>query len=133
MHQYIVFYQRINDGLEYSFIIGNRSHTAMTKYINYGYVTHITAAKIFASETMNDIIKALRKEELTITKLAMKLNVSRATMDRLMGILTDELAVQIAQIIGHEKYYKINPEYFLAAKTVLCQEIDNILLDFKQI
>jgi len=128
MQQYRYLLSSKNNDSNYSFVVGYRSHVVVPKYLNYNFLTPITAAIIYTNPLMNSIIRALKKEELTITKLAIKLAMSRATADRLIGILYDDLAIQITRTIGNEKYYRLNPEYFLAIKSVLVQDIDDILL-----
>ena len=46
----------------------------------------------------------------------MQLHVSRTTIDRLVNLLHNECAVAVSRVEGNEKYYRINPEYFLVAK-----------------
>ena len=89
-------------------------------------------SKIFSNETMLDIINALTVEPLTITQLSFKLYASRTTVDRLVGLLYDNMAVVVTKSNGNEKYYKINPEFFLAAKEVFNKKIDDLLLHWKK-
>lgn len=131
MQQYIFLHRHKNNQEDYSFIVGCNSNIAVHKFLDYRHVTYITASKIFANDIANDIVTALEKEELTITKLAIKLKASRTTMDRVIGILYDDFAIQITRTNGNEKYYKLNPEYFLVAKAVLGQRIDNILTNLQ--
>lgn len=131
LNRYAFLYRYTKDELNYSFVIGHGSHVVVPRFVNYKHLTPVTAGLIYSSELINKIVQALRKKELTITQLSMMFPASRYTVDRLIGILYNDFVIQISQKIGNEKYYKLNPEYFLAIKSVIDQDIDDILLDFE--
>lgn len=131
MNRYVILYKGKTGTSEYSFIVGSDCCQSIRKNADYSYLTYAAVSKVFAHEITDDIIKELTREELTITKLSMKLNTARTTVNKFVGFLYDELAIQVSRANGNEKYYRLNPEYFLVAKRILNEKIDNILLDYK--
>ena len=113
-------------------LIGYRVNCVFPVNESYKHVNISLISKIFSNETMLDIINALTVEPLTITQLSFKLYASRTTVDRLVGLLYDNMAVVVTKSNGNEKYYKINPEFFLAAKEVFNKKIDDLLLHWKK-
>ena len=127
INQYTFLYKHKNNASDYSFILGYNSHLVPPRSVNYKFLIPETASLIYTNPLVKDIMMALKKEELTITKLSMKLPISRPTVDRLIGVLYDDFAVHISRTNGNEKYYKLNPEYLLAIKSVIVEDIDDML------
>lgn len=123
---YVTIYQYGEKNFN-GFIIGWNSFVCLSIFANYDHITYSSISKIFANEVMDDIINALSEEELTITKLSMKLNVSRTTVDKFVRILYDELAILISDSNGNEKYYKVNPKFFIVAKDEFNKKINNLI------
>lgn len=109
------------------FVIGHQAYLAVPKRMTLQNVTTAAISRIYCNDIMESIIDALSVEELTITQLSMRLHVSRTTVDRLIGDLYDDLAVLIAKSNGNEKYYRVNPDFFLAGKEALNKKIDVLM------
>ena len=116
MNKYPIIYKPINDGLEYSFVIGYDGSMTMDKLVDNRHVTDQAMASIFANKLAKEIVWALGKEELTFTQLSAKLNVTHLTIERIIRILRDNFAVHITRTNGDEKYYDLNLEYLRAEK-----------------
>ena len=89
----------------------------------YKHVNSFLISKIFSNETILDIINALTVEPLTITQLSSKLYASRTTVDRLVGLLYDNMALVVVRLRGNEKYYQINYVFFLQRKKFLIKKL----------
>ena len=81
------------------------------------------------NDTKYDIVQTLRKGERTISQIAKLLYTSRSTVERGVVALQRAHVLSVAKHIGVETYYKINPNYFIAAKAKLQKDIDDILND----
>lgn len=125
VHPYICMFQFCDSKMK-SFVIGYHTYL-VTRQTICPTVTAAMISRIYSNDIMESIIEALSVEELTITQLSMRLHVSRTTTDRLIGDLYNDLAVLIAKSNGNEKYYRVNPEFFLAGKEALNKKIDVFL------
>ena len=125
VHPYICMFQ-FRDSKMKGLVIGYHTHL-ITRHTISPRVTAAMISRIYCNDIMESIIDALSVEDLTITQLSMRLHVSRTTVDRLIGDLYDDLAVLIAKSNGNEKYYRVNPEFFLAGKEALNKKIDVFL------
>ena len=79
--------------------------------------------------TKYDIVQSLRKGERTISQIARLLYTSRSTVERGVAALQNAHVLSVSRHVGVETYYELNPHYFLAAKTKLLKDIDDILDD----
>lgn len=93
----------------------------------YSNVTKYSLAKIFSNDIICDILRELTKKDLTITMLSQKLHISRTTVDRFVSGLNDEFAITVSRSVGKEKYYDINPEFFLIAKAKFDDMFDEFM------
>ena len=109
------------------FVIGHQAHLVVLGHTAFRHVTATMISRIYSNDIMKSIIDALSVEDLTITQLSMRLYVSRTTIDRLVGDLYDDLAVLITKSNGNEKYYRVNPDFFLAGKEAFDNEIDLLM------
>lgn len=105
-----------NEGDNFAFILSTNAYTSITLYAHHKNIPPYSIATLFSNEMIRDIIGALSNQEETITRLSMQLHVSRTTIDRLVNLLHNECAVVVSRVEGNEKYYRLNPEYFLVAK-----------------
>lgn len=110
------------------FVIGHKSYSSIPQNANYKHVTATIISQIIANDLMVDILNLLTLEPLTITQLSFRLHVSRTTVDRFVGFMYDNMAIIISKLNGNEKYYGINPEFFLVGKEVFNKKIDDLLL-----
>jgi hypothetical protein len=83
----------------------------------------------FGSEIKYEIVQTLRKGERTVSQIAKMLYTSRSTVERGAVALQKAHVLSVSKHIGVETYYKLNPHYFVAAKTKLRKDIDDILED----
>ena len=115
-----------NEGDNFAFILSTNAYSALPLYVQYKNISPYSIATLFSNETIRDIIGALNNQEETITRLSMQLHVSRTTIDRLVNLLHNECAVVVSRLEGNEKYYRINPEYFLVAKNKFDREFEEL-------
>jgi len=115
-----------------SLLIGDKCSGVLTIYAKYDHITDSSASLIFSNDIMKSIILELKKGEKSITQLSHLINYSRPTIDKFIGLLFDELAVKVSRKSGNEVYYEINYPYFIAAKTVVDEIFDNILIGHKK-
>ncbi len=83
----------------------------------------------FGSDIKYDIVQTLRKGERTVSQIAKMLYTSRSTVERGTVALQKAHVLLVAKHVGVETYYKLNPHYFVAAKTKLLKDLDDILED----
>ncbi len=118
-------------GEKYAYVISANACRDTMRMPVYNNITSLSIAKLFANETIYDIIKELVKGEQTITRLSMRLHVSRTTVDRLVNYLHDEFAVDLVRMEGNEKYYRVNREYFLSAKSKFDAMFEELLKQWR--
>lgn len=75
-----------------------------------------------------EILSYLKEREYTVTQLSEKIFQSRQTINRHVLWLLDFMFITVAERKGLEVYYKINREFFIAAKDIL----DKYLLEFNR-
>lgn len=126
-HPYIYMLQ-FDHPIMQGFVIGHQAYLAVPSHTAFRHVTAAMISRIYSNDIMESIIDALSVEDLTITQLSMRLHVSRTTIDRLIGDLYDDLAVLISKSNGNEKYYRVNPDFFLAGKEAFINKI-NVLME----
>jgi hypothetical protein len=81
------------------------------------------------NEVKYNIVQTLRKGERTVSQMAKLLYTSRSTVERSAFALHKAHVLSISKRIGVETYFKLNPHYFIAAKTKLQKDINDILED----
>lgn len=132
-HPYIVLSQFCGDKI--SGILLGCSYSVFSRCLsgylgNQGVPTHVnyrSIAYILSNKTLEDIVIALNVEDLTITQLSVKLYISRSTVDRMIGFLYDELAIISSRKTGTERYYRVNPNFFIAGKESISCRIDTLM------
>lgn len=110
----------------YFHILATGAYKCMARLPVYRNITEYSLIRVFSNEMTFDIIKRLSKGDLTISMLSQQLHISRTTVDRLVNELYSEFAVYISRSVGKEKYYEIDPNFFLVAK----EKFDFMFNDF---
>ena len=125
MNQIVLKYQLQDNN--YLFIVSPYAFKTALLHMQFKNIDGYSLSKLFANSIICDIIKELARQESTISKLSYKIHISRTTVDRLVCYLKDELAITVSRTDGKEKYYKINPEYFITAKNSFDKMYENLM------
>ena len=125
LHQTVLKFQLQDDN--FAFVLSTYAFKTVLLYMQFKNIDECSLSKLFANPIICDIIKELAKQELTISKLSYKIHISRTTVDRFVCYLRSEFAIIISRTDGKEKYYKLNPEYFIAAKNSFDKMYENLI------
>ena len=113
---------------KHSFILGSRCHQYLDLQKNYDKISATTLCAALGDPLKAEILSYLNEKEYTVTQLSKKIFQSRQTINRHVLWLLDFMFITVAERKGLEVYYKINREFFIAAKDIL----DKYLLNFNR-
>ena len=113
---------------KHSFILGSHCHQYLDIHQNYDKTSPVTLCAALGDPLKAEILSYLNEKEYTVTQLSEKIFQSRQTINRHVLWLLDFMFITVAERKGLEVYYKINREFFIAAKDIL----DKYLLNFNR-
>lgn len=113
---------------KHSFVLGSRCHQYLDLHQNYDKISPVTLCAALGDPLKAEILSYLKEREYTVTQLSEKIFQSRQTINRHVLWLLDFMFITVAERKGLEVYYKINREFFIAAKDIL----DKYLLKFNR-
>ncbi|MDR2357888.1 MAG: winged helix-turn-helix domain-containing protein [Oscillospiraceae bacterium] len=128
MEHFILLCKKFRDG-GLLFFFGASGKNALRMWEETLGINLLSVGNEFGNEVKYDIVQTLRKGERTISQLSKQLYISRSTVERCVFSLQNAHVLLVSKRVGVETYFKLNPNYFIAAKAKITLDLDNILED----
>ena len=128
MEHFILMCKKFNNNNLF-FFSGASGNDIIKQWSDTLEISLYTFGSELGNEVKYEIVQSLRKGERTVSQLSKQLYVSRSTIERHVTSLQKASIINVAKRIGVEIYYTLNPLYFIAAKSKLLVDFDDILED----
>jgi hypothetical protein len=128
MEHFVLLCKKFRDNKLF-FFFGASSKNALRMWDETLGINLLSVGNEFGNEVKYDIVQTLRKGDRTISQLSRHLFISRSTVERCVFSLQKAHVLLVSKRVGVETYFKLNPNYFIAAKAKITLDLDNILDD----
>jgi DNA-binding transcriptional ArsR family regulator len=128
MEHFILLCKKLRDSKLF-FFFGASGKNALRTWEETLGINLLSVGNEFGNEVKYDIVQTLRKGDRTVSQLSKQLYISRSTVERCVFSLQNAHVLIVSKRVGVETYFKLNPNYFIAAKAKITLDLDNILED----